>query len=160
MDTKLTKNIQQYIELVYSERSELNSIQDLEERKRKACEKAKLDPAEASIQDIMHMKDKMVSEQIFEYLRQQNSNEFILLISDQHLFWELMQRNMKPLAEGGEDELKDLDLKTKISEKSEGLLARIDARYKKIFKGDAEQSVATKVIQKTPEQRLKGKKSM
>ena len=54
--TKLTKNVQTYIELVYSEKSELNHIADLEERKKTACEKAKLDYEDAKTQDIIHMK--------------------------------------------------------------------------------------------------------
>jgi len=160
MDAKLSKNIQSYIELVYSEKSELNIIADLEERKRTACQKAKLDPAAEDVKLILQMRDKTVNEQIFEYLRQQNSNEFILLISDQHLFWELMQRNAKPMAEGIDAELKDLDLKTKISEKAEQLLERIVLRRNKIFKGDAEDKMAEDKIRiLSPEQRLKQRKS-
>lgn len=160
MDTKLSKNIQSYIELVYSEKSELNIIQDLEERKRTACQKAKLDPSSEAMQSVIRMQDKTVNDQIFEYLRQNNSNEFILLISDQHLFWELMQRNAKPMAEGIDAELKDLDLKTKISEKAEQLLERIVLRRKKIFKGEEEDKMAEDKIRiLSPEQRLKQRKS-
>lgn len=158
MDTKLAKNIQTYIELVYSEKSDMNIIQDLGERKKMACEKSKLDYNSDAIQSIVNMKDLIVNEQIFEFLRTQNSNDYVLLISDQHLFWELMQRNAKPMAESGDAELKDCDLKLKISEKCEPLLDRIKARYKSIFIGEAEQKVAENKM-KTAEQRLKGKKS-
>lgn len=160
MDTKVAKNIQTYIELVYSEKSELNSIQNLDERKKTACEKAKLNPNDEYVQSIINMKDMIVNEQIFEYLRQQNGNDFVLLISDQHLFWELQQRQMKRLVDDDSDStLKDLELKTKISEKSEQLLERIEVRKRKIFSGNEEEKMATTKIRiMTPEQRLRTKK--
>jgi hypothetical protein len=162
MDSKLQKNIQQYIQLVYSEKSELNSIADLEERKRQACEKAKLDYKQEAVQAIIHMKDLVVNEQIFEHLRIQNPNDFILLISDQHLFWEIMQRQMEPLvvSEDKDTVLKDLDLKTKMSEKAQDLLDRIKERIKVVFAGEGEQRIAEQKIRlMRPEDRLRDKKS-
>ena len=153
-------NIQQYIELVYSEKSELNVIQDLDERKKTACEKAKLDYAADATQAIIHMRNKEVNEQIFDFLIANNPEEFILYISDQHLFGELQKRQMKTMKdEDSDSELKDLELKTKISEKSEQLLERIKSRRAKLFGGKEEQEAAGKIRMLRPEERLKGKKS-
>lgn len=160
MDTKLAKNIQQYIELVYSEKSDLNTIQDLDERKKTACEKAKLDHSSDVIQKMLKMQDKDTNEQIFDFLIANNREEFILYISDQHLFYELQKRQMKSMKDDDSDsELKDLDLKTKISEKSEQLLERIKVRRAKLFGGKDEQEAAAKVRMQRPEERLRNKKS-
>jgi hypothetical protein len=160
VNAKISKNIDQYIELVYSEKSDLNKIIDLQERKKQACAKAKLNFNDEAIQLIVNMKDEKVNIRIFEYLTTQNSNEFILLLSDQHLFLQMQQRLMEPLAQTAntDSDLKDLDLKTKISEKSESLLDRMTSRYLKIFKGSAEQDFATqKVRLMRPEERIKKK---
>jgi len=160
VNAKISKNIDQYIELVYSEKSELNNVQDLQERKKQACAKAKLNFNDEAVQLIVTMKDENVRSKIFDYLVSQNSNDFILLVSDQHLFWQLQQRLMEPLAKttNTDDDLKDLELKTKISEKSEDLLDRIKTRYRDLFKGEAEQEVAKfKIRLMRPEERLKKK---
>lgn len=157
---KISKNIEQYIELVYSEKSDLNKIVDLQERKKQACIKAKLNFNDESVQLIVNMKDEKVNPRIFDYLTSQNSNDFILLLSDQHLFLQMQQRLMEPLAQtqNTDSDLKDLDLKTKISEKSESLLERMKLRYSKIFKGDHEQEFAIQKIRlMRPEERIKKK---
>jgi hypothetical protein len=159
-NAKISKNIEQYIELVYSEKSELNTVQDLQERKKQACAKAKLNFNDEAVQLIVTMKDEKVRAKIFDYLVSQNSNDFILLVSDQHLFWQMQQRLMEPLAQttNTDSDLKDLDLKTKISEKSESLLERIKMRYRSIFKGESEQEIgAQKIRLMRPEERLKKK---
>ncbi len=151
--------IQNYIKLVYSEKSELNKILDLNDRKRMACDKVKLNFDE--IQDIIHMKNEKVNDAIFTFLRTQNSYEFILLISDQHLFSEIMQRQMKPLAEDSEGKdtvMKDLELKTRMSKESELLLSRIKTHYRNIFLGEEEINDAElKLRLVKPEQRISKK---
>lgn len=161
MEIKLSKNIEQYIDLVYSEKSDLNQVQDLQERKKQACAKAKLDFNSESTQNIVHMKDKDVNTRIYDYLVKNNSNDFILLVSNQHLFWEMQQRLIEPLSKHDTDtDLKDLELKTKISEKSETLLERINQRYKAIFKGEEESEMAGQKIRlMRPEERLKQQKT-
>jgi hypothetical protein len=160
-NTKLGKNIEQYIHLVYSDKSELNRIQDLEERKKVACEKAKLKYDDNL--DMIHMKDDKVNEAIFDFLRKQTPNKFILLISNQHLFWEMQQKLMKPLKADDDDEescLKEVNLKNTISEKSDSLLERIEKLYKDVFRDTESVSMAvTKVRALTPEAVLKKQKT-
>ncbi len=168
MDSKLLKNIQQYIELVYSEKSQLNIIENLEERKKKACEKAKLDYLSESVQKVIHIKDKEVNALIFDYCRTTCSNEFYLFMADQHLFWEQMQLLMEPLkkiTEDGKTEeideeamMKRTNLKDTISKNCEKLLERINARRISIFKGLAESDMAAdKIRVMRPEERLRKK---
>jgi hypothetical protein len=170
MDSKLQKNIQQYIQLVYSEKSELNIIENLEERKKKACEKAKLDYASEAVQKIIHIKDKEANTLIFEHCRTTCSNEFYLYMADQHLFWEQTQILMEPLkkiTEDGKTEeideeamMKRTNLKDTISRNCEKLLERLNTRRLSIFKGEAESKMAAEKIRSLrPEQRLKKNKS-
>lgn len=162
METKIAKNISQYIELMYSEKSELNQIQDLEERKKTACAKAKLNYDDSAIQEMIHLKNKDVNEQIFNFTKQNNSNKYILLISNQHLFWEQMQQLMEPLKVAKDEDdnlLKDINLKNTISEKSESLLQRIDNLYKEIYKDiDVIEMAGEKIRLMRPEMRLKQQK--
>jgi hypothetical protein len=168
MDTKIGKNIDQYIQLVYSEKSEFNQIPDLEERKKSACIKAKLDYQSESVQKIIHLKDNKVNQMIFDFCRTQFPNEFILLISKEHLFWEQMQLLMEPLKKVTEDGatlevddeamLKRINLKNTISEKSDKLLESITELRSKLFTGEKEQHMAQEKMRiMRPEERLKKK---
>lgn len=161
MEKNKSSQIDQYIRLVYDQRSELNKIHNLEERKVAACVKVKLDINLEKVKDLMHMRDKDANVMIFEYLKNNNSNEFILLLSDQHLFWEIQQRQIEPLlkSEDADSVMKDLDLKTKMSEKSKDLLDRIKERYTMIFIGEKEQEMAVEKMRiMRPESRLKNQK--
>ena len=158
------KKITRYIELVYSEKSELNKIQDLEERKKTACHKAGLKYDDPKVKDIINLKNKDVNVEIFDHLRSHNSNKYILLICNQHLFWEQMQQLMEPLkpVQGGDTEsyLKEQNLKNTISEKAEELLDRINNLRADIFKDAETSKMADNIIKfQRPEDRLKKKAS-
>lgn len=154
--TKVNKNIEQYIDLVYSQKSVLNNIPDLDERKKVACERVKLDYASESVQDILNMKNQDVNDLIFHHLCSKNPNDYILLIADEHLFSGMMKRLMKPLTDDEDEINKDLDLKTKMSEKAKGLLERINERRLLIFMGESESKMAEEKIRiMRPEDRLK-----
>lgn len=158
MEKIKAKGIEQYIALVYSEKSTLNNIQDLAERKKTACQRAKLNYDDESVQDIVNMKNKEVNEQITDYIIANNSNDFVLLISDQHLFWWIQQRLMDP-PKSGEDEEADITKKTKMSIQGGELLIRIKERQKIVFGNDALIQVAIqKVKHRRYEDRLKEKK--
>lgn len=157
---KLDPKIQNYIKLVYSEKSDLNFILDLDERKKEACKKSKLDPEDEKVKKIIAMKDEKVNQHIFEYLSTNNSSEFTLLMADHHLFNEIMHRQLIPLKESddGDVVLKDLELKTKMSLQAETLLHRIKERRRSVFKGEKEQHMADeKIRMMRPEERLKEK---
>lgn len=159
--TKLAKNVQQYIELVYSEKSDLNHIADLEERKKVACDKVKLDYSAEKTKEIIHLKNEDVNTAIFEYLRKKGSNKYILLLANQQLYWEQMQKLMEPLKGTDDDSsLKEVNLKNTISEKSEHLLERIEKLYLQIFKEQAVIEIASgRIRAQRPEERLKMQKS-
>lgn len=159
----MNDKIKAYIRLMYSKDSELNAISLLEERKKKACEKSGLEYDKS--QHIIHLQDEPTNKAIFEFLNSENPNEFIKLMADQQLFWEMQQIQMEPLDRGtgktkidDETALKNMNLKTTISAKSEELLQRIKKMYDHIYKGDAEKDMAAEVIRmKRPEERIKKK---
>jgi hypothetical protein len=168
MDTKLAKNVQKYIELVYSEKSDLNAIPNLEERKKKACDQAGLKYEESQVQNIIHMKNNDVNAMIFEFCESQNSNEFMLYISNQHFFWEQMQLLMEPLKKISEegktleidDEamMKRTNMKNTVSKNCKELLERINEGRMLIYKGEEEADKASEKIRiMRPEERLKKK---
>lgn len=159
MDSKLKKNIDQYIQLVYAEKSPLSNIINLNERKSAACKKLGLDPASPEIKKIIDLQDETYRDLIIDYMCKNESNEVMDLMSNQHLFLEIQILKMTPLNTENADEekiLKAVNLKTTMSEKSEELLSRINASYLKIFKGQAEIAAAKKKVNWTTlEQRIK-----
>lgn len=155
---QITKSIEQYIQLVYSHKSELKTVLDFNEKRKLACVKAKLDFDAEHIQKIINLEDPVVFEAIFEFLITQNPNDYVLLTSDQHLFWQIQKEQMKPL----DTDMKNLDLKNKISEKSDELLTRIKNRAQAVFGEEQEVSMSMEKIRlsaKRPEVRLKEQKA-
>lgn len=153
---KLPKNIQKYIDLVYSQKSKLNSIPNLDERKRAACEQLNIDIKEDWVQNLIQMKDLQANEQIHYFLITQNSPEYVLYNADEHLYFELIKRIMEPLKA---DDDKDMSYKTKASADASSILVRLQERALKIWKGDAEVEMATQRMRMMrPEERLKQKR--
>lgn len=149
------EDIEKYIELMYSQKSTLNKIEDLSERKIQAATKAKLNPEDPEIKNIMELKNEKVRVKIINYLNKNNSNLFVKLISDQQLFWNMQQRLMKPLED--EDDTSKL---MAISEKSEELVERIEKNYQKLYGQPELVEEAKNVIRMiSPEQRLKETKT-
>lgn len=157
---KDSTKVAKYIELVYSEESELNAIADIEERKKKACEKVGLDYDAAHVQDIVNIRNDEVNDLIYERLTQ-NSLEYILWVSDTQLFLNIQKDQMKPIDDQDADtKLKDIELRAKISVHSSQLLERINERGRRLFKGSKEEEMAQqKVRYIKPEERLKNRKS-
>jgi hypothetical protein len=150
--TKLAKNVQQYIELVYSEKSNLNEIIDLDERKIEACKVAKMDEKSDESKAIMDMDNQEVSEMIFQYIIRNNSNDFALLMADQQLFTNQIKQILDPKT--------DIVLRNKLSEQSDKLLIRVRTRMQSIFQGSAEVKIASQKLRTMrPEDRLKALKS-
>jgi hypothetical protein len=150
-----------YISLLYSKDSELNKISSLDERKKEACKKAGLDYAKS--QDIINLKDKKINREIFDFLSSENPNEYVMLISDQQLFWEMQHIKMEPLDRGtgsnlldDESILKSINLKNTVSAKSEELLERINRTYEKIYNHKDEIEMAKQHLRlMRPEERVK-----
>lgn len=151
-------DITKYIELLYSEKSTLNEIQDLSERKKEAAKKAGMDPEAKATQEIMTLKNASVNQKIFDYLTRTQSNNFIALMSDQQLFWEIQFDKMTPSeSTEAKDRLKDMKIKTAMSKEVRELLDRINYLYREVFRYDDEIQMGAKIIRmRTPEQRIKG----
>lgn len=154
-------NLKTYIRLMYSKDSELNSIPVLDDRKRKACELAGMDWDKS--QDIVHLKNEKTNEAIFDYLKTETPNDYIKLIADQQLFWEMQKIQMTPVDTKDTDDdkvLKNIQLKNTLSGNSETLLDRINRGYEKIFGAPEEVDMAKKVVRMMrPEERLKKKQA-
>lgn len=158
MDAKIQKNLQQYIDLVYSQKSPLIHIINLDERKKKACNQLKIDPKSEGFKKIIELQDEKSRDIIIDYLCKNETNEFMNLMSDQQLFLDIQYLKMTPLTVTDDEEkmLKAMNLKTTMSLKAEELLTRMNVSYVKIFKGDAEIKEAKKKVNWTSlEQRIK-----
>ena len=145
-------SIEQYIKLMYSKDSKLNSIDDLNERKIRAATAAGMDANDQSVVNkFFHLKDIKLRETIINFLNRENPNAFVKLVSDQQLFWGLQAQLMKPI-----DEESDTDRLLKISEQSEKLLERIDRMKQKVYQEPTLVEEAEKVVRMlSPEMRLK-----
>jgi hypothetical protein len=155
------KKTLKYITLLYSKDSELNKISSLDERKKTACKQAGLDWNKN--QDIVNLKDKKINREIFDFLSSENPNEYVMLVSDQQLFWEMQHIKMEPLDRGVGDDmldddqiLKNMNLKNTLAVNDEKLLEKIKRTYETIYKTTAEIEMAQEQIRMMrPEERLK-----
>jgi len=146
-----------YIQHLYSKDSDLNKIASLDERKKEACKRAGLDWEKS--QDIVNLKDKKINKEIFDFLSAENPNEYVMLVSDQQLFWEMQHIKMESLDTEKADEesiLKAINLKNTISAKSEELLDRINRTFEKIYNYKDEIEMAKQQLRiMRPEERVK-----
>lgn len=157
------KKTLKYISLLYSKDSELNKISSLDERKKEACKKAGLDWDKS--QDIVNLKDKKINREIFDFLSSENPNEYVMLVSDQQLFWEMQHIKMEPLDRGAGEKmldddqiLKNMNLKNTLAVNDEKLLEKIMRTYEKIYKTPAEIEMAQEQLRMMrPEERIKKK---
>lgn len=143
--------IDRYIELMYSKDSEFNKIDDLNERKERAAVKAGLDIAQPETKNMMELKNEHFRVKVVNYLQKQQPNDFIKLLADQQLFFNMQQRLMKPL-----DDDDDTSKLMQISEQSEYLIERIEKFKKKIYlQPELIEEAEKKIRVMTPEMRLK-----
>jgi len=150
-----------YIENLYRKDSELNNIQNLSERKRAACEKAKLNPKDTEVLSIMDLQHEEVNKLIFAFLSTfQNSNSYHKLMSDQQLFWDIQKILMSPAGVDDEDELMSKYKKRgELSKTSDELLIRINRLYSEIFTEEETQDMAHTIVRQMmrPEERVRNK---
>lgn len=144
---------------MYDQKSKLNKVQNLQERKEEAAKKAKMDITKKPIQDIMDMKNEDVNRLIFYYLSYfQHNNRFDLLMSDQQLFWNIQKILKDPIEDGltKEQIVEEIDTRAALSKRGHEIQARIDYLYSEIYGGDMEE-IAQMEVRKmlTPEIRLK-----
>ena len=149
-----------YIQLLYAKDSDLNNIQNLSERKREACRRAKLDEFSLDIVEIMDLQNKEINELIFTYLAEfQHHNKYIKLCSDQQLFWDIQKILLSPIGVEDEDTIMEKYQKRGVlSKTSDDVLTRINRLYAEIFHNEETQEMGETIIvgqMLRPEQRIK-----
>lgn len=133
--------ILEYISLMYDKKSKLNKIENLEERKLKACSQAKLDSKEEWVIEMMAMKVQEINYLVFIYMGYyQNSNKLHKLLSDQQLFWDMQMKVMDPATPMKE--------RMEMSKASDKLLPMIDKGLSEIFGSDDVVNAAEEEIRK------------
>jgi hypothetical protein len=149
--------VTRYIELLYSEKSELNEIQNLEERKKEAARLAGMNVEAKSTIQIMTLQNRIVNRQIFDYLTATQRNIYISLISDQQLFWEIEFDKMTPTdKQDRKSRMADIKAKAAMSKESDSLLNRINYKFREIFRHDDEIKMAGDMVRMmTVEERIK-----
>jgi len=144
--------ILKYVELLCNKSSELNTIENLEERKKAALTKSKW----------MGTEDKKVLEQvnelIFHYLSYfQGYNDFALLLSREELYSQMLQAMREPLVNTADEDkyLKNIKIKGDINNLLGQLL--IDIKSQRVSIYGVHEEIAVSRIKKvlTPESRLK-----
>lgn len=146
--------ILKYVDLVCAKTSDLNTIENWEERHKAALAKSKWSGTE----------DKKLLEQvdelIFYYLSYyQGNNEFALLLSREQLFSQMLEAMRDPLAQTTDEGkyLKNIEIKGKIDDLLDSLLVRIKAQRSAIYGVHEEKMVSRVKKVMTPESRLRGK---
>jgi predicted transcriptional regulator with HTH domain len=152
------EKILKYIETMYSEKSDVNEITDLEARKKESCRRAGIDPESELGQTLIYLKDDSVGDLIFDFLSGHNSAKYSQLCADQQLLWEMQRELLKPIdGDNLDDRLKAVEYKDKISVRCNGLLSRINKGYSEVYKYEDEIRMAVRTIHDmlSYEQRLK-----
>jgi hypothetical protein len=114
-----------YIEALYSEKSPLNQIDNLDERKLEACQVAKLNPEDEDVKAIMAIKHKEVLELIFYYIEVcQNNNTYYSLITRQQLYSNIQREIMT---------CTDIDKSIKLSKESDTIRDLVKKDYSELY---------------------------
>ncbi len=122
---KNREKILDFIEALYDQKSPLNQIDNLDDRKLEACQIAKLNPKDDEVKAILALKNADVLELIFYYIEVcQNNNVYSSLMSRQQLFSNL-QRDIMTAT----DVKKALDL----SDRSDQLRDQIKSDYAELY---------------------------
>lgn len=159
MKKQVNPLFEEYVKVLYSEDSELNHIQDLEQRKLQAARKVGIDPEEESVKSMMALSDKSTNTIIFNHLTQTQSNDYIILISKQQLLWELQRDVMQPSVpiKDAKQRQQDRKLRLQLNKELTEVHEEVDHLYRKIFKHEDVAKMSQGVIRMmTPEQRIKG----
>ena len=139
-----------YIELCFGKDSDLNTIQNFNNRQIKAAQHARLSITSQEVINIISFRDEDVNILINTYIGKiQNSNLYDSLISNQYLFWLIQEQMRKPI-----DGLDDLKKRTELSKLSEEVEKRISNLTDKIYGTGETKDMGAKVIRMSYEQRI------
>lgn len=152
--SKFKEKLLNYVEAMYSQKSDLNKIHDLDERKELACIRCGLKSSD--VQRLIDMEDDDFSEVIFYYHTANSSLKFMGLCTDHQLYWRIQKTINSPIPEGADVE-NVLKKRADLSTISRDLAARIDMVHSEIFATKDVAEYAERAIREmlTPEKRLK-----
>lgn len=131
-------NIKKYIELVYGKESDLNKIENIEERKKIAAEQCGIEVPDRS----------KIGKQVILFMREMNHNRHSLLVTKEELFMESLEVLREPLAETKDDDkrLKNIKLKGDLNELCNRLEEEIEklriSLYTEEYKEEAKRVVS------------------
>lgn len=148
-----------YICLLYDSKSPLIiNERELNYRKQVAAELAGFNPDhdEKFLQSLYGFEFEWVVILIMRYLmRFIKQRQWAYICAIEMAYWENIQRIMKPVekAEKGKDwdELKAIEIKSKLKDEAEKDLRRLDMLYRQFFNDDEELEEAVKTVRMTPE---------
>lgn len=133
------------------------AIPDITERKEEALDLAGIDPEHDRKEDLFMLQDEMVAECVYSFLKYQASMDFMLLNTNEQIFWQLNYNMIKePLNYKGDKELADImEKKAKNLRYAEEMLGNIHKIEDRIFKGDNAKEVIKKMNRTSPEGRAR-----
>lgn len=138
--------IDKYIQLVYGKDSNLNKIENIDDRKKIAAEQCEIDVPD---------RDK-IGKQVIAFMRKQNHNRHSLLVTKEELYMESLEVLREPLMESKDDDkrLKNIKLKGDLNDLCNRLEEEIEklrlSLYTEEYKEEAKKVVSI-------EERLKNK---
>lgn len=152
--SKFKEKLLNYVEAMYNQKSDLNKIHDLEERKEQACLRCGLKSDD--VRSIIDMEDDAFNEVVFYYHSINSSLKFMGLCTDYQLYWRI-QKTINSEIKDKEDVENILKKRADLSIISRDLAARIEIIQGEIFTTKDVAEYAEKAIREmlSPEKRIK-----
>jgi hypothetical protein len=132
---KFKQKILKYIKAMYNHQSDLNKIENLEDRHKAACEKASISPKEEVMIEIFELKNDIVNMVIHEYMITQNPIRYYYLLTSQRMFWQLQLLINGPVnfELSREEQKQEWKMRSELADKCEALIPRIDRLKSEIY---------------------------
>jgi hypothetical protein len=145
------QKIIRYIAYAYDKNSPLHRENDLQKRKKTACELAKIKGNDK--QWLAGNTDKAIRRMIVRYVKQQNNIDFATLMGMWENYWNVLEQVMsREVFNKDEDALKDSAEKTKLSKQLPEMSNDIKAFSNKVFYGDTDLMFDAEDIVRTDEE--------
>jgi hypothetical protein len=154
--------IVRYMLLFYDMKSPLREKKpDISERKHEAALLAQLPDEEERLNDIFYLKDAELTVLIYNFLRFQNSMEFMLLSTNIEVFWSINANIIKEVKEIKDDKQAEEAYAKKAAnlQNAERILENVHRLESKIFADPNDGDVIKKLVQSRPEARAQRAKN-
>jgi hypothetical protein len=156
--TPFFDKVLRYISALYDPKSPLIQERDLNYRKTVAAQLSgfDLDSDEDFLQELYTSRVEWATVLTMRFLiRFIKQRKWAFMVSIETAYWENIQRIMKPVERGEGvrdwDELKSLEIKSKLKDEAEKDLKRLDILYAEFFNEDRDLEEAAKNTRMTPE---------